>query len=160
MYQVALKNSSWVLITDGVEFFSSKVDVRHHSKPPYETQSEEKGTNRIFRIALDTGSMISYCESIEATIYEKPRSLPLFFKVLMQCSVVGLIGWLVGGPFLALFVAGIVGLLSSSRDSRFDEEKLKTVFLKAKKDYEKWELYFVQYEERLRDDQKKYLLKS
>ena len=160
MYQVALKNCSWVLITDGVEFFSSNVDVRHHSQPPLVSQSEEKGTNRIYRISLTFGSMKSYCDSIEAQIYEKPKLLPLLYKVLVKCSLVGLVGWLIGGPFLALFVAVIVGWLSSDPDSSFDEEELKKVFRRAKENYEKWEIYFIQHEERLLDDQRKYLIKA
>lgn len=72
MHQIALNNENhcWIMVTNGKEYFLSKKDIRHYSKPPNINQPKEKGENQIFKISLDNHSAEEYFNTINASIID------------------------------------------------------------------------------------------
>ncbi|MBU3600038.1 restriction endonuclease [Polynucleobacter sp. 30F-ANTBAC] len=163
MYQIGLKNSAWVLITDGNEIFTAEEDVRYYTKPC--SPGCGPGKNRFSRMSLSQDQLVEYCKQNQITLRAAVGVMEKTKRIIGPSTLAGGLGALVGGPIGAALGFGIAGYISSQSDfelknivSKFENAKRKTQdWSEADKQIEAYETKkLLDYEELARNSWNKY----
>ncbi len=158
-FQVGIKDSAWVLITDGIHSYIAEEDIRHFSR--LVSAHDRQGFNKISELEVLPTELPKYCAGRGIILRGPANRAEKSKKIIGPASIGGTIGALIGGPIGAVIGAGALGYLNSSSD--FEEEKLRAVFKKAKRDAIAWiraERSLLDYEAKKRQDDEVYAQNS
>ncbi len=147
-FMIGMKDTHWVLITNGKEVFRAEKDVRYYSNiPTFADRGYQKkhidysyAENRIDRINIEIPlTFLTYCKqnNIDVQGVEVDKKLK---KMAGPATLWGAIGAVALGPVGAVAGAGIAGWLNSD-SSDFCYENLNKVFERAKTHYYEWKKF-------------------